>query len=232
MSTVAFIPARGGSKGVPGKNIKVIAGKPLIAWSIEQAKQSALIDRVLVSTDSTEIAECAGRYGAEIPFLRPLEISGDTATTESAMLHCCNWLNENNLHFDNFLLIQPTSPIRSEGRFDDAIRFFEAGMYDSLVSVTPSHRFFWQQPESPRASYDYMKRPRRQDIPESQRNYMETGSFYLTRMDALQKSGNRLCGRVGMYLTPEEESYEIDSLLDFKICESILLALAGDIKCT
>lgn len=227
MSTVAFIPARGGSKGVPGKNIKLIAGKPLIAWSIEQALQSTQIDRVVVSTDCPEIAGCARKYGAEVPFMRPAAISGDTATTESAMLHFCDWLQENNQKFDNFLLIQATSPIRAKGRFDEAIRFFEEGAYDSLVAVTPSHRFFWQQPEFPRASYDYMKRPRRQDIPESERKYMETGSFYLTRMEALRQSGNRLCGRVGMYLTPEEESYEIDSLIDFKVCESILLELTG-----
>lgn len=228
MSTVAFIPARGGSKGVPGKNIKLIAGKPLIAWSIEQALQSALVDRVVVSTDCQKIAECARKYGAEVPFMRPAEISGDTATTESAMLHFCDWLNSEKLCFDNFLLIQATSPIRARGRFDEAIRFFEDGAYDSLVVVTPSHRFFWQQPSDPCASYDYMRRPRRQDIPVSERKYMETGSFYLTRMEALRESGNRLCGRVGMYLTPEEESYEIDSLIDFKVCESILMELVGE----
>ncbi len=160
--------------------------------------------------------------------MRPAEISGDTATTESAMLHFCDWLKDTNQNFDNFLLIQATSPIRAKGRFDEAIRFFEEGAYDSLVAVTSSHRFFWQQPESPRASYNYMKRPRRQDIPESERKYMETGSFYLTRMGALRETRNRLCGRVGMYLTPEEESYEIDSLIDFKVCERILLDLAGE----
>jgi CMP-N,N'-diacetyllegionaminic acid synthase len=225
MSTVAMIPARGGSKGVPGKNIKYIGGKPLIAWSIEQALHSSLIDRVIVSTDCQEIAKCAESYGAEVPFMRPENISGDTSTTESAMLHLCEWLIENSLSFDNFLLIQATSPVRSKKRFDEAIHFFEQGGYDSLVSVTPSHRFFWQQPENPQASYDYMKRPRRQDISEKERRYMETGSFYLTRTEALYESGNRLCGRVGMYLTPEEESYEIDSLIDFKVCESILLQL-------
>lgn len=229
VSTIAFIPARGGSKGVPGKNIKMIAGKPLLAWSIEHALQAAGVDRVVVSTDCPDIAACARQYGAEVPFMRPAEISGDTATTESAMLHFCDWMDAEGWVFDNFLLIQATSPVRAAGRFGDAIRFFEDGKYDSLVAVTLSHRFFWQQPEAPKASYDFMRRPRRQDIPESERRYMETGSFYLTRVDALRQTGNRLCGKVGLYITPEEESYEIDSLVDFKVCESILLEFSGDI---
>lgn len=228
MTTVAFIPARGGSKGVPGKNVKLIAGKPLLAWSIEQAKSASLIDKIVVSTDCPEIAACARQYGAEVPFMRPADISGDTATTESAMLHYCEWLSARGEKFDNFLLVQATSPIRAAGRFDDAIRFFEAEQFNSLLTVTPSHRFFWKNPSAPEASYDFMKRPRRQDIPESDRRYMETGSFYITRWDDLVSTRNRLCGKVGMYITPEEESYEIDSLVDFKVCESIMFALEGN----
>ena len=228
MTTVAFIPARGGSKGVPGKNVKLIAGKPLLAWSIEQAKSASLIDKVVVSTDCPEIAACARQYGAEVPFMRPADISGDTATTESAMLHYCEWLSARGEKFDNFLLVQATSPIRAAGRFDDAIRFFEAEQFNSLLTVTPSHRFFWKNPSAPEASYDFMKRPRRQDIPESDRRYMETGSFYITRWDDLVSTRNRLCGKVGMYITPEEESYEIDSLVDFNVCESIMSALEGN----
>lgn len=228
MTTVAFIPARGGSKGVPGKNVKLIAGKPLLAWSIEQAKSASLIDKIVVSTDCPEIAACARQYGAEVPFMRPADISGDTATTESAMLHYCEWLSARGEKFDNFLLVQATSPIRAAGRFDDAIRFFEAEQFNSLLTVTPSHRFFWKNPSAPEASYDFMKRPRRQDIPESDRRYMETGSFYITRWDDLVSTRNRLCGKVGMYITPEEESYEIDSLVDFKVCESIMSALEGN----
>lgn len=228
MTTVAFIPARGGSKGVPGKNVKLIAGKPLLAWSIEQAKSASLIDKIVVSTDCPEIAACARQYGAEVPFIRPADISGDTATTESAMLHYCEWLSARGEKFDNFLLVQATSPIRAAGRFDDAIQFFEAEHFNSLLTVTPSHRFFWKNPSAPEASYDFMKRPRRQDIPESDRRYMETGSFYITRWDDLVSTRNRLCGKVGMYITPEEESHEIDSLVDFNVCESIMFGLEGN----
>lgn len=227
MSTVALIPARGGSKGIPKKNIKNIAGKPLIAWSIEHALNSSLVDKVFVSTDCPEIASYARKYGAEVPFMRPAEISGDQATTESVMLHFYDWLKDNNHHYENLMLIQATSPVRSSERLDDAIRFFIDHNYDSLVSVANSHRFFWRCPEYPVASYDYMKRPRRQDIAEAEKVYMETGSFYITKMKTLYESKNRLCGRIGMYCTPEIESYEIDTLMDFKICELILLSSLG-----
>jgi len=228
MTTVAFIPARGGSKGLPNKNIRNIHGKPLIAWSILSALESTRIQKVFVSTDSSEIAKCALSYGAEVPFLRPASISGDDASTESAMLHFCEWLNKNKQEFDNLLLIQPTSPIRAVGRFDSAIKYFEDNAFDSLVAVAETHRFRWRNLDEPTASYDFMKRPRRQDISETMQEYIETGSFYLTKLKKFISSGNRITGKIGLYVTPEDESYEIDSLTDFKICECLLAAQNKD----
>ena len=222
MKTIALIPARGGSKGIPKKNIKSLAGKPLIAWSIEQAKKSYQIDDIYVSTDCEEIASIAKKHNAKVPFLRPAELSSDEASTESVMIHFCEYLNSHNIDYDNLLLIQATSPIRAPIRFDDALTFFNEGNYDSLVTATPSHRFFWKNPEAPKSDYDIFNRPRRQDIKEEDRTYMETGSFYITTRKSFNKYKNRLCGKVGVYITPESESYEIDSQLDFDICESIL----------
>ena len=222
MSVVAFIPARGGSKGVPKKNIKKLAGKPLIVWSIEQALQSKLIDRVIVSTDSEEIAKIAEAYGAEVPFMRPPDISGDTSSTESAMVHCCNFLEKEAGLPELFLLIQCTSPIRSQGIFDQAIGEFRSKTYDSLLSVSESHRFTWKNLSSPKASYDFKNRPRRQDIQPSTREYLETGSFYITRTSFLMKEKNRICGKIGLFLTSEIESFEIDSNVDFLICEELI----------
>jgi N-acylneuraminate cytidylyltransferase len=221
MKIVAFIPARGGSKGLPKKNIKLLAGKPLIAWSIEQALSSELIDRVIVSTDCTEIAKVAKEYGAEVPFLRPDSLSCDSATTESAMLHCCQYLEEKNELPELFILVQATSPIRSKNQFDKAILCFQNNNYDSLLSVSASHRFTWKNPLKPSASYDFLNRPRRQDIKKEDQEYLETGSFYITKTELLVQSGNRLVGNVGMFITPEAESYEIDSFIDFKVCEEI-----------
>jgi CMP-N,N'-diacetyllegionaminic acid synthase len=220
MSVIAFIPARGGSKGVPRKNIKTLAGKPLIAWSIEQALTSDLVDRVIVSTDCPIIARISKEYGAEVPFLRPESISGDKSTTESAMLHCCDYLEKKNETPELFLLVQATSPIRSENQFDNAILYFKKNNYDSMLTVSPSHRFTWTNLSNPSASYDYKKRPRRQDIKDQK--YLETGSFYITKTRLLIESKNRLVGKVGMFITPEDESYEIDSFVDFRVCEEIL----------
>jgi CMP-N,N'-diacetyllegionaminic acid synthase len=222
MGIIAFIPARGGSKGVSKKNIKELAGKPLIVWSIEQALASDLIDRVIVSTDCSEIAEISKRHGAEVPFLRPKNISGDTATTESAMLHCCEYLINKDELPEIFILIQATSPIRSSGQFDKAIRYFKHNSYDSLLTVSKSHRFTWKNKLNPVASYNFNGRPRRQDIKPESQEYLETGSFYITNTKMLMKFGNRLVGKIGLFETDEDESYEIDSLVDFIICENIL----------
>ena len=219
---VAFIPARGGSKGVPKKNIKVLAGKPLIAWRIEQALASNLIDRVIVSTDCPQIAEVAEQYGAEVPFIRPKNISGDKVTTESAMLHCCDYLQKKKELPGLFILIQATSPIRSDDQLDRAIIKFKKNDYDSLLTVSKSHRFTWKNKSNPEASYDFKNRPRRQDIKEETQEYIETGSFYITKTKMLMESKNRLVGKIGLFETPEDESYEIDNMVDFVICEEIL----------
>ena len=222
MKSVAFIPARGGSKGLPGKNIRMLSGKPLIAWSIEQALASDRIDRVIVSTDCEDIAVIARQYGAEVPFIRPKEISGDEATTESAMMHCCTFLLSDEYTPDIFILIQPTSPIRKSGQIDSAIDYFIDNNKDSLLTVVKSHKFIWKDIANPIATYDYVNRPRRQDIEKMQQGYLETGSFYITKFEYLIKYENRLCGNIGLFETSEEESYEIDSLIDFNICEMII----------
>lgn len=222
MSIIAFIPARGGSKGLPRKNIRSLAGKPLIAWSIEQALACRRISRVIVSTDCSEIAGIAKQYGAEVPFLRPSSISGDTATTESAMLHCCEYLKNHGGLPETFILIQATSPVRSYGQFDEALNNFYDNNLDSLLTVSKSHRFTWKNMNSPSASYDFLNRPRRQDISDEDQEFLETGSFYITKTEKLLETGNRLCGNIGLFEVPSDESFEIDTNLDFTICEEII----------
>ena len=222
MKTVALIPARSGSLGLPEKNIKSIAGKPLIAWSIEQALRSELVDQVYVSTNSEKIANISKEYGANVPFLRPESISGATATTESSVEHFCEFLTDHQLEFETILLIQCTSPVRANDRFDSAINYFKRRNFDSLIPVSESHRFFWRNFDNPYSNYDFKNRPRRQDISETDRSFVETGSFYLFKRNEFLKSKNRICGRQGLYLTPEVESFDIDSMVDFKVCESLL----------
>ena len=222
MRTIAFIPARGGSKGLPKKNIKHLCGKPLISWSIEQALAANNIDKVFVSTNCPEIATISKDYGAEVPFLRPAHLATDEASTESAMLHFCEYLLENNIACDNLLLIQATSPIRKKTTLDNAISYFNEHSFDSLLSVVPSHNFYWLNKKQPKASYDFLQRPRRQDILEHEQKFLETGSFYLSKFKGFLEHKNRLFGNIGLFSAEPEEAFEIDTPLDFSICEAII----------
>ena len=223
VSNLAIIPARSGSKGIPNKNIKLIAGKPLIAWSIEQALAASAIDRVLVTTDSAEIATIARNWGAETPFSRPHNISGDTATTESAITHTLEWLESNEGYApNNLFLLQPTSPIRLPNTIDKAFEVFNDTNADSLLSVCHFPHFLWKNLEHPIPLYDYRNRPRRQDLPISENKYVENGSIYITKNSSYMSDKNRLCGAISMYEMTDVEQYEVDTLIDWIVVEAVL----------
>jgi CMP-N,N'-diacetyllegionaminic acid synthase len=221
-NVIAFIPARGGSKGLPNKNILEIAGKPLIAWTIEYALKSEHFDSVVVSTDCKDIANVARAYGANVPFLRPEHLSTDESTTEEAMAHCYEFFDNLGISIDIMALLQCTSPLRFQKDLERAFACFWEKKYDSLLTISEDHRFYWKIGKNLISGYDYKKRPRRQDIQKADRQYVETGSIYISRTDGLIKYKNRLHGKIGYIITGPITAYEIDNLSDFIICEALL----------
>ncbi|MBD1936514.1 acylneuraminate cytidylyltransferase family protein [Microcoleus sp. FACHB-68] len=220
MSTLAIIPARGGSKGVSRKNLRPLAGKPLIAHSIMDAKEAKLVNSVYVSTDDPEIAEISRLYGAEV-IDRPAELAGDTASSESALLHVLTELEKTGISPELVIFLQCTSPIRTGADIDQAIEQLILENADSLLSVCPSHKFLWEQVNGLAQSinYDYRQRPRRQDmLPQ----FVENGSLYIFKPWVLKSLGNRLGGQISLFSMSEEASWDIDSMVDFEIAEFLL----------
>ena len=225
-SVVAVIPARGGSKGIPRKNIRLLAGKPLIVHTIEQARQSRWVTETVVSTDDSQIASVSEAAGATVVH-RPADISGDQASSESALIHAIHSLLQRGRSLpDLTVFLQCTSPVRRPGDLDAAVATLMQKGADSLLSVSPSHRFLWTEEggEARPINYDFQNRPRRQDM---EPQYMENGSIYVFRTQALLNSGNRLSGKVALYPMDEEAAVDIDSMLDMKLAELILLERAG-----
>ncbi|GAA6292028.1 HAD hydrolase family protein [Enterocloster asparagiformis] len=216
---VAFIPVRGGSKSIPLKNIKPMAGQPLVYWTLKAAAECRSIDQIYVSTDSKEIKQTISQM-----FLPKLNIidrspqtAQDTSSTESAMLEFAE-----NYEFDNIVLIQATSPLLSDRDLDEGFKLFFQSDTDSVLSVVRQKRFNWGINDNGYAyalNYDYMKRPRRQDF---NGYWVENGAYYITSRSALLATGNRISGNIKVYEMPEETYFEIDEPSDWIIVEQLL----------
>lgn len=222
---LAIIPARGGSKGVPGKNIKLINGKPLIVHSIEQAMRSTCVDEVVVSSDSESILDIALDCGAKI-VKRPVNISGDNASSEEALIHALESLVGEE-SFTHVVFLQCTSPIRSVDDIDKTIELVVHGQFDSALSVVENHSFLWRLNERNEAvpvNYSPVERRMRQNIVE----YKENGSVYVMSVEGLLETGCRLNGVVGVHVMNEKTGYEIDTEIDFAVVDFLM----GEYECT
>ena len=221
MDVLAIIPARGGSRRLPGKNLLDVAGLPLIVHSIEHARRAQAITRTIVSTDDPAIEAASLAAGAEV-IHRPPEISTDTATSEAALLHALDYLHAREKYQpDLVVFLQCTSPIREQGDIDGAVRHLLHSGADSVFSATESKWLLWRMSDDRAQSfnYDYRHRRREQDMTAEWR---ENGSIYVFRPWVLQECGNRLGGKINPYEMSYWSSFQIDSAEDLDLCDWIL----------
>jgi len=219
---VAIILARGGSKGIPGKNIIDFCGKPLIVWTIEQLQLSKGIDSIWVSSDNGEILNIAQKYGTET-ILRPDDISGDDATSESGWLHALQVIENKIGLIEMIIAPQVTSPLREPHDFERGIYDFQNQRCDSMFSCSVvEDLFFWEKSldgNLKSVNYDYINRSRRQSI---SKKYIENGSFYLFKPHVLRQFNNRLGGKIGMTEMEFWKMFEIDSMDDVRMCKALM----------
>ena len=215
MSILAFIPARGGSKSIPLKNIKMFCGKPLIYWNLLSLQKSS-VDKIIVATDSNQIKNIVLSFSfskVEV-YNRNYENATDEASSESVMLEYIESVNMQDS--DTFMLVQATSPFTQTNHFDEALELFKS--FDSVVSCSITKRFFWNE-NGVALNYDINKRKRRQDF---KGTLIENGAFYINSVKNIKENKNRITGKIGIYRMPEYTSVELDEELDWLIAEKIM----------
>jgi CMP-N-acetylneuraminic acid synthetase len=223
VTTLAVIPARGGSKAIPRKNLRPLAGKPLLAWSIAAARAARLVDRVLVSTDDPEIAEAARAAGAEVPFLRPAELSGDAVHSVHAVLHALDWLQEHEGAVpDRVVMLLPTSPLRAAVDLDRAVALLQDLGAPSVVSISaagPHGSLRWlRDGRLVPLDMDAERNFQRQEV---EPLYAVNGSIYVAATSALRRHGSfHIDGTLGSVM-PRRRSIDINSLEDFAMAEAL-----------
>jgi len=215
MSILAFIPARGGSKSIPLKNIKMFCGKPLIYWNLLSLQNSS-VDKIIVATDSNQIKNIVLSFNfskVEV-YNRNYENATEEASSESVMLEYIESINMQDP--DTFMLVQATSPFTQTNHFDEALELFKS--FDSVVSCSITKRFFWNE-NGVALNYDINKRKRRQDF---KGTLIENGAFYINSVKNIKENKNRITGKIGIYRMPEHTSVELDEELDWLIAEKIM----------
>ena len=214
MSVIAFIPARGGSKSIPKKNIKSFCGKPLIFWNLQELQKS-VVKEIIVATDNEEIKDIVNSFNfSKVKvYNRNSKNSEDTSSTESVMLE---YISQSNLSdADTFMLVQATSPFTQTSDFNEALSLFKD--YDSVLSCCESKRFSWKDGKA--LNYDIYNRPRRQDF---KGTIIENGAFYISSVANIRKTKNRISGAIGVYQMPEYTYTEIDEHEDWIVAESLM----------
>lgn len=218
---LAIVPARGGSKGIPKKNVRLLGGKPLLAHSLEQLRATPAITRIVVSTDDPEIADISRQWGAEV-IARPADISGDTASSEAALLHVLDALQQDQGYEPEWVVfLQATSPLRGEGDIQGAVDTAQRAGADSLFSACPVEGFTWRSSVGQLTpGYDPTQRPRRQDL--TAETLEENGSIYVFKPWVLRKFRSRLGGKIATWRMSRLHSFQIDEPSDWGLMERLL----------
>lgn len=227
MKVLGLIPARGGSKGIPRKNIKLLAGKPLIEYTIQSALKSDLLDKTILSSDDPEIIAVAKETGIEVPFVRPSEFAEDRTPSIGVVKHALEFFKTKNMEFDLVCLLQPTSPFRPERLIDKAIETFIQGDFDSLLSVRKVPADFnphWIFEENENgilkiATGEKEIISRRQDLPPA---YYRDGAIYLTKSSVILEQASLYGDKIGFIDNSASPHVNIDTMEDWKIAEELL----------
>ena len=226
MKILAIIPARAGSKGIPHKNIALLAGKPLIAYTIQAALGSKVFDRIIVSTDSQKIAKISRSFGAEIPFLRPTRLAQDKTPGILPILHGMRWLKKNQNYLPDYVMcLQPTSPVRTVEDIENAVGLAKEKRADGIVSVSPvaGHPYWMKKINKQGRLLNFIPTiptvARRQDLPPA---YVLNGAIYLARREVLLNQRTWYTKRTYAYVMPRERSLDIDTPWDLYLANLIL----------
>lgn len=223
MKVLSIIPARGGSKAIPLKNLVRINRRPLLYYTVTASLRSKFVTRTIVSTDHPKIARVARSLGAEV-VKRPKEIAGDTSPVELALEHVVNHLKETENYIpDIVMLLQNTSPLRNSKHIDEALKLMKRENYDSIISGFSTHIFIWKKSKKwiKPVNYNPLRRPNRQKLPEQ---FFENGAIFATKYKNFIKSHCRISGKIGFYRMPLEFSYNIDTLEDLNSLKKFFAA--------
>jgi N-acylneuraminate cytidylyltransferase/CMP-N,N'-diacetyllegionaminic acid synthase len=222
---LGLIPARGGSKGLPRKNLLPLMERPLIAWTIEQAKASKYLDRIVVSTEDTEIADIARKFGAEVPFMRPAHMATDRAAVIDAIFYTLDLANKSDGIYDVIVLLQPTSPLRTTADIDVSIELLFLKNAGAVVSVCKTeHHPYWSNTLPPdHCMKDFISQENehknRQEFPIY---YRLNGAIFAASCDYLEKNSSFFGDETFAYIMPQDRSVDIDSIIDFRLAEVLM----------
>lgn len=220
MSVLGLVPCRGGSKGIPRKNVREVAGEPLLAHTVRASRDADRVDRTVVSTDDAEIKEAALEAGAEVPFDRPAELATDEALIEPVIEHAVEWLREHEGEtYDTIALLQATAPLRTAEHVDEAVATYEAEDADSLVAVSEGDSYRWRETPDGAEIVNYDSRKRRQ---EKEPEYVESGALYLVDTDLFLETGDLQAGKTALSVLDRVSALDIDEPFELWMADEIL----------